>query len=123
MKKIYICEVCGNVVELEHEGGGKLVCCGSEMKLLEPNTKDAAVEKHVPIIYDNDERIVVVVGEVNHPMDEDHYIEWIKFENEHETMTTYLKPGDEPKAVFPYIKGSIVSAYCNKHGLWKTEVK
>lgn len=126
MRKVYICPICGNIVTLEHDGKGKLVCCGTEMRVLEPNTKDAAIEKHVPVFIkheNNGEKILVSVGENIHPMDDDHYIEWIRMENEYETLTTYLKPGDDPKAVFPYVKGSTLYAYCNKHGLWKSEVE
>lgn len=121
-KNFYYCEKCGNIITFMGEKKNDVVCCEEAMKELVPGSIDASLEKHVPAIYDNDENIVVVVGEVTHPMEEDHYIEWIMLESKEETLITYLKPGDEPKAVYPYIKGSTVYAYCNKHGLWKKEV-
>lgn len=122
MRKIYICPICGNVVTLEHDGKGKMICCGTEMQLLEANVKDAAVEKHVPVYVKNGQDIIVTIGENPHPMDEDHYIEWIRLDSGNKSWTVYLNPNDEPKAVFPYVKGTLY-AYCNKHGLWKSEVE
>lgn len=123
---LFICPICGNVIELLDDNGGKLVCCGKLMEKLEACTSDGAKEKHVPVFVkhkNNGDKVLVSVGETVHPMDDDHYIKWIRMENEYETLTTYLKPGDDPKVVFPYVKGSIIYAYCNKHGLWKTVVK
>ena len=34
-KEIYKCEICGNIVEVLHEGQGVLVCCGEEMEKIE----------------------------------------------------------------------------------------
>lgn len=123
MKKIYICKKCNNVITKEIEGNGTLVCCDEEMVLLTPNTEDAAHEKHVPVINVNDEEIIVNVGEVSHPMEENHSIKWIRLENENETITKYLYPGEEPVCTFPYLKNTKVYAYCDKHGLWVSEVK
>ena len=93
------------------------------MVLLTPNTEDAAHEKHVPVINVNAEEIIVNVGEVSHPMEENHSIKWIRLENENETITKYLYPGEEPVCTFPYLKNTKVYAYCDKHGLWVSEVK
>jgi len=32
-KQIYKCKICGNIVEVLHEGIGALVCCGQPIKL------------------------------------------------------------------------------------------
>lgn len=120
--KVYRCAKCGNIVELLHEGGGELVCCGEPMKLLAENTSDGAKEKHVPAI----ERIAggfrVTVGAVAHPMEEKHYIQWIELIADGVSYKAYLKPGDKPEAVFNVSATRVVAReYCNLHGLWKAE--
>jgi superoxide reductase len=117
------CEVCGNMVGLIKSGGGQLVCCGKPMLKLEPNTTDAAVEKHVPVAVRKDGKIFVEVGSVAHPMTEQHYIEWIAIVTENGTERISLSPTDEPKAVFCDKENAEVYAYCNLHGLWKADVK
>ncbi len=118
--EVYKCEVCGNIVELLHVGKGELVCCGQPMVLQQENTVDAAKEKHVPVIEKTDGGVKVKVGEVAHPMDEDHYIEWLELIADGETHIKFLEPGESPEAVFT-VQGDNLSAreYCTKHGLWK----
>jgi len=120
--QVYKCEKCGNIVEVLHEGVGELVCCGEPMKLFEEKTADAATEKHVPVIEKIDGGYMVKVGSVAHPMEENHYIEWIELLADGATYRKFLNPGDAPEAVFE-IKAEKVSAreYCNVHGLWKGE--
>jgi superoxide reductase len=117
---VYRCEVCGNIVELVHSGGGELVCCGKPMKLLADNTSDGAKEKHVPVLEKTAEGWKVSIGSVAHPMEEAHYIEWIELQADKVAYRAFLKPGDKPEATF-CVKAAKVSAreYCNKHGLWK----
>jgi len=117
---VYKCEVCGNMVEVVHEGKGELVCCGQPMKLLVENTVDAAREKHVPLIEKTPHGFRVKVGSVAHPMEEKHYIEWIEVMADGVAYRKFLKPGETPEAEFR-IEASHVSAreYCNLHGLWK----
>jgi superoxide reductase len=118
--QVYKCEVCGNMVEVVHEGAGALVCCGKTMRLFEENTVDASKEKHVPVIEKIDGGYRVKVGSVPHPMEEKHYIEWIEFVADGRAYREFLKPGQQPEAVFK-IDASQVSAreYCNLHGLWR----
>ena len=120
LKQIYKCEVCGNIVEVLHEGVGELVCCGQPMKLCEENMVDAAKEKHVPVISRIDGGVKVQVGEVLHPSTPEHYIEWIEIIANGKALRQFLKPGDTPEAMFT-INAAHVSAraYCNLHGLWK----
>ena len=120
--QVYKCEVCGNIVEVLHEGVGELVCCGQAMKLYEENTEDAATEKHVPVIEKIDGGYKVTVGSAPHPMEEKHYIEWIQLFADGDTFRHFLNPGDAPEAVFK-VSAESVSAreYCNVHGLWKGE--
>lgn len=114
--QIYKCEICGNIVEIVHEAGGILVCCGQPMKLLEENITDASKEKHVPMI----EGKKVKVGSIPHPMEEAHYLEWIEAVSEDgERCRKFLKPGDKPEAEFCF-EVKEARAYCNLHGLWKS---
>jgi len=118
--QIYKCIHCGNIVEAIHEGKGELICCGEPMKLFKENTVDAAKEKHVPVLETTDNGIRVKVGEVAHPMEDDHYIEWIEvIEPDGKAYRNFLKPGEAPESEFCCVKGSTVREYCNKHGLWK----
>ncbi len=119
--QIYKCEVCGNIVEMVHEGEGELVCCNQPMKLYKENTVDASKEKHVPVIEKIEGGFKVKVGSVPHPMEEKHYIEWIEVIADGKAYRQFLKPGDAPEAVFT-INASTITAreYCNLHGLWKS---
>ena len=119
--QVYKCELCGNIVEVLHEGKGALVCCGQPMKLLKENTVDAALEKHVPVVEKTGDGIKVKVGSVAHPMEEKHYIEWIEIIADGAAYRKFLKPGDKPEALFK-IKAEKIEAreYCNLHGLWKS---
>ena len=119
--EIYKCELCGNIVEVVHAGGGDLTCCGQPMKLYTENTVDAAKEKHVPVIEKVDGGYKVKVGAAVHPMEDVHYIEWIELLVGEKVYRQALKPGDAPEAVFMVAESGEVIAreYCNKHGLWK----
>jgi len=120
LNEVYKCEVCGNIVEVIHASVGELVCCEKPMVLQEENTVDAAQEKHVPVIEKTDNGFKVKVGEVEHPMEDEHYIEFIEAIIDGKVYREYLKPGDKPEAEF-CIKGESITAreYCNLHGLWK----
>jgi superoxide reductase len=118
--EIYKCELCGNIVEVLHEGKGELVCCHQPMKLYQENTVDASKEKHVPVMEKVEGGIKVKVGSAPHPMEEKHYIEWIELLADGKAYRQFLKPGDPPEAFFR-IDAKEVSAreWCNLHGLWK----
>ena len=118
----YRCEMCGNIGELIKDGGGELVCCGKPMKKLEPNTVDAAQEKHVPVYEKKGNILSVQVGSVEHPMTEEHYIEWIAVETPDRIQRRVLRPGEAPKAEFQVDSDEFrIFEYCNLHGLWKNE--
>jgi superoxide reductase len=118
--QVYKCEVCGNIVEVVHGGAGELVCCGQAMKLLTENTVDAAKEKHVPVIEKISGGVKVKVGEVAHPMEEKHYIEWIEIIADGKAYRQFLNPGVAPEAVFMIDHENITAReFCNLHGLWK----
>jgi len=119
-KEIYKCEVCGNIIEVLHEGVGQLVCCGQPMNLQKENIEESEKgEKHVPIQERNDEGVVIKVGSVPHPMTDEHYIEWIEISTEKGESKKFLKSGENPEAKFPVKKDVKTRAYCNLHGLWK----
>ena len=118
--QIYKCEVCGNIVEVMHGGKGELVCCGKPMKLFKEGAADAALEKHVPVIEKIEGGFRVKIGEVPHPMEEKHYIEWIETTAGERVYKRFLKPGDLPEAEFCIDADRITAReYCNVHGLWK----
>lgn len=120
LRQIYKCEVCGNIVEVVHASGGALVCCGKPMTLQVENTVDASKEKHVPYVEMVEGGVLVRVGEVEHPMLDAHYIEWIEVITENKTYRKFLKPGEKPEAFFKLDEEIIaVREYCNLHGLWK----
>lgn len=119
--QVYKCEVCGNIVEVVGAGAGELVCCGQPMTLQQEKTEDASTEKHVPFIERTDEGVKVRVGQnAAHPMETEHYIQWIELVADGKAYRQFLAPGDAPEAAFA-VAGDEVTAreYCNVHGLWK----
>ena len=120
--EVYKCEICGNIIEVLHAGGPPLVCCNEKMKLQAENTVDAAREKHVPVIEMGNGQITVKVGSVPHPMEDKHYIQWVELIADGKAYLQFLKPGEEPKAVFPLTASKVTAReYCNIHGHWKAE--
>lgn len=120
--KFYICDHCKKIITVVNESGVPVMCCGQKMTELVPGTVDAAVEKHVPVCEANDDMVTVTVGEVEHPMLEEHSIQWIALETANGCQIKYLKPGEAPKANFAILDDDEVVAvyeYCNLHGLWK----
>lgn len=121
-RNFYKCNVCGNIVGLINNGGGTLSCCGQTMEKLVPNTSDGAGEKHVPAIERAGNTVKVQIGEVEHPMVDEHFIQWILLAQEDKTQRVALKPGIKPVAEFIVNDGPVtVYEYCNLHGLWAAE--
>ena len=122
--KYYICEHCGNIIEYAKASGVPVVCCGQEMTELIPGISDGAAEKHVPVIKQEGNKVIVEVGSVEHPMAEAHYIEWIILETEKGVQRRNLLPGELPRAEFMIADDDKVVAayeYCNLHGFWKAD--
>lgn len=120
--KFYRCTTCGQIIEMIKKKPCPVMCCGKPMEELVPGTTDAAVEKHVPVWEVKDGIVNVTVGEVEHPMLDVHYIEWIVLQTKNGVQRKELKPGDAPKALFALAEGDEVEAvyaYCNLHSLWK----
>lgn len=119
--EVYKCNLCGNIVEAIHAGGGSLSCCGEEMILLAENSVDAAKEKHVPVIEKVAGGYKVSIGSVPHPMEEKHYIEWIELIAGGKAYRQFLKPGEAAEAVFSVTaSGVTVRELCNLHGQWSS---
>jgi len=118
--QVYKCEICGNIIEVLHGGAGALVCCGQPMKLLEEKTQDEGREKHVPVIEKTEKGVRVKVGSVEHPMEEQHFIEWIELVADGVSFRKFLEPGEKPEAEFCVSAESLSAReYCSVHGLWK----
>ena len=124
--KFYRCTVCGQIVAIVEGTGVPLVCCGQEMEEMIPGSVDASHEKHVPVIGVNGDLVTVTVGTAPHPMTDAHRIEWVSLQTEYGNQRKELRPGAEPKACFRLCEGDKVKAawaYCNLHGLWKTDAQ
>ena len=121
--RFYVCPICGNVIGLIDGDINHINCCGKPMQLLEANTVDASHEKHVPVYERVEDESAVRVGEVEHPMEKEHFIMWIAQVTDNQTTRVRLYPEQDTTVRFKYIPGATIYAYCNKHGLWATTVE
>ncbi|SDB11790.1 desulfoferrodoxin family protein [Eubacterium oxidoreducens] len=122
--KFYVCGKCGNLVGMVKESGVAMMCCGEKMTELIPGTSDGAAEKHVPEFKVDGNKVTVNVGSVDHPMVEEHFIEWIAIETKKGAQRKVLSAGDKPCVEFALTQDDAVVAvyaYCNLHGLWKAQ--
>ena len=125
MKKLVLkkCNNCGALIEILKDctcDDCGIICCDREMVTLKPNDKEHSFERHMPEYIKEGDKVVI---KVNHVMEDEHFIEWIKVIVDNSDVTTYLKPGEEAKIIVPYVEGMIIYSYCNIHGLWKAKVK
>lgn len=121
-QKFLKCEHCGNIVAAVKESGVPVMCCGEAMKEIIPGSIDASTEKHVPVYIIEGNKVIVKIGETEHPMQEEHYIEWISIQTKFGNQRKVLKPNEKPEVCFLICDGDeieAVYAYCNLHGLWK----
>lgn len=121
-QKFLKCEHCGNIVAVVKETGVPVMCCGEKMNEIIPGSVDASQEKHVPVYTVEGTKVIVKVGSVEHPMQEEHYIEWISIQTKMGNQRKALKPNEAPEVCFHICEGDEVEAvyaYCNLHGLWK----
>ena len=121
--KFYRCPICGKIIAIvDAKPGIPTICCGRPMEELEPNTQDGAYEKHIPVYEVKDNVLTVKVGSVEHPMMDNHYIQWIAVQTNMGNKRAMLKPGEKPEARFALLPGEEVVAvleYCNLHGLYQ----
>ncbi len=123
-QRFFKCAHCGNIIAFVENKGVPVICCGEPMQEILPGTTDAATEKHVPVIQIDGTQVTVTVGETLHPMQEEHFIQWISLETKQGNQRKELNPGDQPVAKFALCADDEVVcafAYCNLHGLWKSE--
>ena len=121
-QKFYICEHCGNIMAAVKESGVPVKCCGQNMTEIIPGTVEASAEKHIPVWKVEGNKVVVNVGSIDHPMQPEHYIEWVSIQTKQGNQRKQLKPGDAPTVCFSLCEGDevvAVYAYCNLHSLWK----
>lgn len=123
-QKFYICAHCGNIIAMVKDAGVPVVCCGQKMNKLVAGTKEASLEKHIPVYKVEGNKVHVVVGSVEHPMAPEHFIEWISIQTKFGNQRKALVPGQKPEVCFSICEGDEVEAvyaYCNLHSLWKAE--
>ncbi|PKM63198.1 MAG: desulfoferrodoxin [Firmicutes bacterium HGW-Firmicutes-21] len=122
--KFYLCKHCGNLIGMIHSSGAPITCCGDHMTLLVANTVDASYEKHIPAVTVDNDKVMVNIGSVDHPMTAEHYIQWVYLQTEKGGQRKCLKPGEAPNVSFiaEDDKPIAVYAYCNLHGLWVKEI-
>ena len=121
-QKFYICAHCGKMMALVKESGVPVICCGEEMSEVVAGTTEASKEKHIPVYTVEGNKVLVTVGSVEHPMTEEHYIEWVSLQTTGGNQRKALKPGMQPTVCFALCEGDEVEAvyaYCNLHSLWK----
>ena len=121
-QKFYICGHCGNIITKVKDAGVPVMCCGQKMTELVPGSTDAAQEKHVPVYVVEGNTVKVTVGSVEHPMQPEHYIEWVTLQTKQGSQRKALQPGQKPEVCFTICEGDAVEAvyaYCNLHSLWK----
>lgn len=123
--KLYRCNICGNIVVKIVNGGGKLVCCNEPMEELVPKTQDMGTEKHLPVATMEDGKLNIKVGSIEHPMEENHFIEFIAIYYNNKYQIKKLNYTDKPECTF-IIEEDVseieIYEYCNIHGLWKTVI-
>ena len=124
MARFFVCDHCGNLIGVIKDSRVPMICCGQKMTELVPNTVEASGEKHIPVVTVENGVLTVNVGSVDHPMIPEHCIEWVYVETEKGGQRKALKPGEAPNVSFCLgdDKPVAVYAYCNLHGLWKTEL-
>ena len=108
--KFFACEHCKNIAAMVKDAGVPIVCCGEKMKELIPGTTEGAAEKHIPVCQVEGNRVTVTVGSTEHPMLDEHSIEWVALQTKQGAQYKVLTPGHSPTVSF---------ALCDVHGLWK----
>ena len=122
-QKFLKCEHCGNMVGVVKESGVPLMCCGEKMEEIKPGIVEASKEKHIPVYNIEVNKVIVKIGEIEHPMQEEHYIEWVSIQTKFGNQRKALTPNSKPEVCFTICDGDEVEnvfAYCNLHGLWKS---
>ena len=120
--RFFICNHCGNIIAMIKDQGVPIKCCGESMKEIIAGTSEGAKEKHIPVYKVSGGAVTVSVGEKEHPMTDEHYIDWVCMETEEGFQLKKLKADMPAKITFSLTKGDKVKsvyAFCNQHSLWK----
>ena len=122
-QRFYVCKHCGNMIGMIFASGVPIICCGEPMTEMIAHDADEGYEKHIPVVKVDGDKVDVVVGSVEHPMTEAHFIEWIYLQTKNGGQRKALKAGDRPAVSFTLTDDApvCVFAYCNLHGLWKAD--
>ncbi len=121
-QKFYKCATCGQIIAMVKQTTVPVMCCGKPMGEIIPGTVEASTEKHIPVYTVENNVVKVNVGAIEHPMTEEHLIEWISLETKKGNQRKALLATDKPYVEFVIGEGDTVEAvyaYCNLHGLWK----
>ncbi len=124
-QRFYVCKHCGNIIAMVKANGPAVVCCGEPMSVMECNTNPDLAKKHKPVVNIDGNKVVVTIGEIEHPATEEHYIDWVSLETKKGNQRKEIPNGDKAQVVFMLEEGdAVINAYslCNLHGLWKTTV-
>ena len=120
--RFFVCEHCGNQIELIDDHGVPVMCCGQPMSELIPGTVDASHEKHIPQPEVVDGKVIVRVGSVEHPMTKEHYISFFSYVRFDRVLTVKLYPEQSSEVRFPQMRGGKMYFYCNEHGLFELKI-
>ena len=121
-QKFLRCNHCGNIVGMVKDVGVPMMCCGEKMQEIIAGTTEASLEKHIPVFTVANNKVIVKIGAVEHPMTEEHYIEWVSLQTKYGNQRKALTPNSKPEVCFAVCEGDEVEAvyaYCNLHSLWK----
>lgn len=123
-QKFFRCKHCGNFIGLINNAGVPMICCGEKMEEIVPNTTEASTEKHIPMVSRTGDILTVEIGSVIHPSTEEHHIEFVYVQTENGGQRKSIEIGKDPIVKFAIVEDTPVEvfAYCNIHGLWKTEI-
>ena len=121
--RFFVCNHCANIITMIRDCGVPIKCCGEKMKEITAEASEGAQEKHVPVYTVEDGTVNISVGETEHPMTSEHYIDWVCIETEEGFQLKKLKSNMPPKISFSITKDDKVKAvyaFCNLHSLWKS---
>ena len=121
-QKFYICKKCGKITTNLKDSPVPTMCCGEVMQELIAGSVEASTEKHIPVYNVENNIVTVNIGEVEHPMTPEHYIEWVLLQTNAGSQIKYLQPNTKPEVSFSILDTETIEsvyAYCNLHSLWK----
>lgn len=113
--KLYVCPVCGNIIQ--STGEAVVSCCGIVLPALEAEPEDDAHHLHFEKV--EDEYYVTI----RHEMSKTHYISFIIALKDDGSEIRKLYPEGNAEARFKISRTKCFCYYCNKHGLFRVSVR